>query len=284
MKKTIFIVTGLCFTLAGFLSCKKVGVQEVIPESRQEIATLTFAGDYYIENSPASEYKIPVGTTTISNVPRTINFTYTSSTGAEQGVQYTAPASLTIPAGQARDTLRIKGIFAGYPSGRKDNLKVKLSGGDLSNFPGKDSFVLTLQKFCTVVLANIGGVYANTIEYTSSGAVSWGPYTTQVSNVVSAGTNKASGTVANIYDDGWNPVTINFDYTNPAAFKVSIPLQPTGRTYSGVDAYVRTSSAASAVNTFSSCENTITISIDIVTSTGAGFSGGASNYRVVLAR
>jgi hypothetical protein len=282
MKKLLLIINTFLVLAVLAVSCKKTGIPEVLPTSTQEIASVTLAGSYYIENSPSSEFKIPVGTTTISDVDRTINFTYTSSTGAANGVQYTAPASVTIPKGKAVDTLRIKGIFTGYPTGRKDNLKIKITGGSLPTFAGKDSFLLTLQGYCSVSLAALGGNYDNTLEYGSGTTPGYGPYTIQILNVTSTGATSATAKIANIYDDSWGQVNINFDWLNPAAFKVTIPLQSIGRTYSGTAAYVRTSTASTAVNTFSSCDNSITISIDIVNSAGGAIAGQPSNYKIIL--
>jgi hypothetical protein len=149
-----------CLSLAVVLllaGCKRNYIQEVTPPSQQKINTATFAGDYFVVNNPATEFKIPVGITAVSNVDRTIQFSYTSSTGAASGAQYTAPASITIPAGKTFDTLRIKGIFAGLAGGRKDVLKIRLSGGDQPNFVGKDSFVLTLQQFCALDMSVFNG-------------------------------------------------------------------------------------------------------------------------------
>jgi hypothetical protein len=278
MRKLLLINTLLLGVLG--LSCKKTGVPDVTPPSHQEIASVTLAGDYYVENTATSEFKIPVGTTTIANEARTINFTYTSTTGAAAGTQYTAPASITIPAGKALDTLRIKGLFAGYPAGRKDALKIKISGGSLPNFPGKDSFVLSLQRYCAVNLTALTGNYPNTTE------PAYGPYTTSASTATSTGATSGTLALGNLFDDGWGAITATLDWASPAAFKVTIPIQSIGKSYGGIPAYVRTSTAASAVNTFSSCDNTITVSIDIVTSTGAVhpdvFGGTVTNYKIIM--
>lgn len=149
-----------CLSLAVFFivaGCKRNYIEDVTPPSQQKINSATLAGDYFVENNPASEFKIPVGITTVSNSDRTIQLSYTSTTGAASGAQYTAPASITIPAGKTVDTLRIKGIFAGLAGGRKDVLKIKLSGGDQPNFVGKDSFVLTLQQFCPLDMSVFNG-------------------------------------------------------------------------------------------------------------------------------
>lgn len=281
MRK-LLLINSLFLIIVISVSCKKTGVPDVTPPSMQEIASPTLAGDYYVENSSSSEFKIPVGTTTISDVDRTINFTYTSTTGAANGTQFTAPASIVIPKGKAVDTLRIKGLFTAYSTGRKDNLKIKITGGSLPTYAGKDSFVLSLQRYCTVVLANLGGNYTKTFEG------SYGPYVTQVTNVATATATTATGKIANLFNDGWSPVNATFDWTSPSGFKVTIPIQPTGVSYGGIPAYVRTSIATGAISTFSSCDNTISIAIDIVTSTGDlhpdVFGDVVSNYKISLAK
>lgn len=256
MRKLLSILTVTLLT-AG-ISCKKTGVPDVFPPTLQQIPVTPLAADYYIEDNPSSVYKIPVGFTTIADVDRTISFTYTSTSGAAAGTQYTAPVSVTIPAGKAVDTLRIRGLFSGYPAGRKDDLKVKLTG-TVPNFAGKDSFMLTLQRYCAVVLTSLGGDYDNTFEG------SYGPYTSSVINLTAISATTATGTITNIYDSNISATAL-FDWTDPAAFSVKIEPQQTQYTSGGLPIFVRTN--PDAVSTFSSCENTITLRLMLYTSAG----------------
>lgn len=254
-----------------FTSCKKnnfaVDVDPLaVPTAAQFLPADGVARvSYYVTSTPTAAYKIPVGLTDVATVDRTIQFTYSSAT-AVAGVQYTAPATLTIKAGQSIDTLAFQGIFAGYPANRRDTVKVKFTG--LKGVDRKDSFELILQRYCAPNLVTLAGNYANTNEYTSSGAFSYGPYTTVVKNLVQTSSTTATAQIENIYDWGWNDINCTLNWANPAAFSVSIPLQVTGG--GTPTSSVRTSTATGAVSTFSACDNTLTFDIDLVTTaTGA---------------
>lgn len=291
MKKySLLIALITVSTLVGIVSCKKknlvVDKDPVVPPSAVRFtyydASAPLLKTFYVgAAAPANTFKIPVGTTDVSSKDRTIQFCYTSPT-AVAGTQYTAPASLVIPAGKAVDSLTITGNFANIPTGASYVLTVKICGGDVAAFgSGRDSLVLTLRRYCPVVLANLAGLYNNTNEYTSAGAFSYGPYTTAVTNLTSTGATTATGKLVNLYDDGWNDITANFDWTNPANFTISIPSQSTGKSYGGgVVTNVRTSTSASAVSTFSSCDRSLSFGIDLVnSSTGALLS---TNYKFVM--
>jgi len=255
MKKILLIIMVFSIVLFGASSCKKVGVPDVAPTSVFEIASANLEGMYFIENTPSTEYKILVGSTTISNVDRKINFTYTSTTGAANGVQYTAPASLIIPAGKALDTLRLKGIFAGYPPGRKDKLEIQITGGDLPSFAGKDSFVLTLQSVCAVVLADFYGDYNNVLDNVGT-TNEWGPYTATIvdGSAVSTGTTSGTIRIINLWDYYPPPptlpaTTLKLDWADPANFKVTIPDQ---KYITSLDLWIK----GTETGTFSSCDQT----------------------------
>ncbi len=279
----------LLLILVVFAGCSRNEILNVTPPTLAEFAFSSNATTamYYIE--PDSEFKIPVGLTNIATENVTLNFSYTSS--AAQGGQFTAPASLTIAAGKAVDTLRIKGLFTGYPTTtRSDELKIKITSANVDVNMLRDSFVVTMRKFCPVSVNALLGEYKNANEYLSDGTFSWGPYTAAVTLVSNPGTGDTAWVkLVNLYDDGWNDLNAKLDWTNKAALKVTVPLQPTGRSYNSAGApavaqgtYVRssTSTAASNVNTFSSCNNTITVSLDLVN--GSNVYG--SNYQFRLAK
>ena len=271
-------VTLLAFVVF-FTSCKKnnfsVDVDPLQTPSRAQFVPSNGINRVnYFVLSTGAPYKIPVGMTDVSTVDRTINFTYSSRT-AVAGQQFNGPASLTIKAGQAVDTLNFAGLFAGFPTGRRDTVKVKFSG--IGGVVLKDSFELIMTKYCDVVLPNLSGNYPNTREFTSAGALSWGPYLTKVKNLTATGPTSASFSIENMYDFGWNDINATMSWASPTAFTVTIPLQVTGGGES-----IRTSTAAGAVSTFSSCDNTFTLDCDLVNSTtGAVLS---SRYRFVLAK
>jgi len=258
--KGLFVI-GI--TALSIVSCKKNNLvvdrgSTLTPPSTAKFNVSDTNGTYYIKSSNEA-YTIPVGLTTVSDKDRTVNFTYTSSTGATAGVQYNAPASLIIPAGEALQSLVIQGLYSGYPSSsRVDKLQVSITGGDATPNDYKKTVLLTLRKYCDVVLANLSGTYANTYENGS-----YGPYPTTLTNIVSTGATTATATLSNIYDSGIS-ATIKLDWTDAANFKVSVAPQATQYTYGGNTLYVR--SNATGTKTFSSCENTFNIAMQLYTS------------------
>jgi hypothetical protein len=261
-------------------ACKKnnlvIDKDPLIVPAYAELVLPTFTNkSYFITSDPATEYKIPIGITNVTNSDRTIQLTYTSAT-AVQGTHFTAPATITIPAGKALDTLRIKGIFANYPTGRKDIVKVKITGGSAPAFFGKDSVNVILQKYCNVIEADLAGDYNNSFEGT------YGPYTTTVYDLVSTGATSATAKIDNIYDIGIVGTVIKFDWADPAAFKVIIDAQPTGFTQGGKTLFIRSNPAGTS--TFSSCDNTISLKIDLYTTTAGVNTYEVQNYTVSIAK
>ncbi len=293
MKKYSFLIAllAVCCSM-GILSCKKnnlsVDVDPLEVPAKSRFAyydqTAPITRTFYVgATAPDNVFNVPVGVTSVSNVDRTVQLTY-SSTTAVAGTHYTAPASVVIPAGQALVNLPITGNFANIPAGTSHVLKIKISGGDIPSMGGgKDSVMLTLRRYCAPSLTALAGAYTDTREYTAAGAFSYGPYTTQLTNLVmvAGSTTQATGKIVNLYDDGWNDINVTLDCADPANFKVTIPLQNTGKSYAGgVPTHVRTSTAAAAVNTFSACERSLSFGIDLVnSSTGAVLT---SNYKFVM--
>ena len=275
IKNTLLVIvaTGL---MLGISSCKKGDhLDKIVTPPEFAKFGSNSVGAYFITNTTSSTFKIPLGFTTRSAAERTINFTYVSSTGAAQGVQYNAPASIVIPAGGAGDTLAINGIFAGYPTGRKDTLRVKITGVDTAF---NNTYTLVMQKYCNVVLNDLVGDYTKTREYTSGGALNYGPYATAMTNPQALTTTTATVTFVNLYDDGWNDINATLNWTTPGGFTVSIAKQNTGKLDGGFPVYVRTT--IGKTNTFSSCDQTFSLSIellggaagnDLLTPPGAGY-------------
>lgn len=257
LSKILLLALGV--VLINILSCKKNNLAidtDLTPPPFAKFNASSSTGTYYIKDGGTS-FKIPVGVTTKSSQDRTINFSYTSNS-ATAGAQYNAPASIVIPAGEVLDSLSIDGIFAGYPSSsRIDTLVIKIEGGDVPANDYNKQYTLILRKYCEVILPSLEGVYELN-EYSSSGSFSYGPYGGAVVNLVSTGPTTASGEFVNLYDYGWDNITFTMDWSDPANFKISIPLQATN---GGGEAFVR--STAGKPNTFSSCDETFTISLDL---------------------
>lgn len=268
-----------------FASCKKnniaVDKDPIISPSYAEVAFADLTPKLYSIGQSGNTFSIPIGVTSTSSVDRTVQISYTSTTGASNGTHFNAPTTLTLKSGQAVSSLTLSGIYSQYSTGRIDSVKVKLTGGDVNLFKGKDSIIVVLQQYCDVVLPDLAGDYANTNEYNSAGAFSYGPYTASLTNVVSTGATTATASLVNLYDDGWNDITCTLDWTNPASFKLTIPLQPTGKAYGSATATsVRTSSAKAS--TFSSCNQEFQIYIDLVDATTGVAS--TSGYKFYLKR
>jgi hypothetical protein len=254
MKKLIY--TGLAGMLAVFAitGCEKNNLaidQEPlhttpfakfnVRNTADSVATLYVA-------STGEKLKIPIGITAVSDQDRTIQLCYTSSTGAQAGVQFTpGPASITIPAGKTFDTLELGGIYSGYPLyTRVDTVRVTICGGDLPVQDLRKTYVVVLKKFCDVDLTAYSGLYNNVMDGT------YGPYSmTFTGGTVSGRT--ATATVTNLWDSGWpTTTTINLDWSNPAAVKVTIPDQVF---YGPANWWI----VGLSGGTFSSCEQIFTL-------------------------
>ncbi|MFT3846627.1 MAG: hypothetical protein QM725_16325 [Lacibacter sp.] len=279
MKKLLIYLTVATGVLFNLTSCSKNNMvvdKEVVPPSFAKFNTSTLIGTYYIR-STNTPYKLPIGVTTVSDKDRVITLSYASPTGAAAGTHYNAPATITIPAGKTIDTLAVTGLYSGYPvSSRIDSLKITVGGGDVPKNDYNNTYTILMRKYCDVVLSSLMGAYNNTKEYSSSGAFSYGPYPTAVTGLTATGATTATGYISNIYDWGWNDIQVNLDWTDPANFKVTIPLQLTG---GGGATYVR--SSAGKTNTFSSCDQTFSLSIDLLDASQVVTSSG---YQIRLAR
>lgn len=262
LKRKIFtVLLSAGFIVAILNSCKKgEHIEEIVatPEGARFNAP-TLNGSYFINSTAAGmTYKIPVSISTVSNVDRTLQITYTSPTGAAQGTQYNGSNSITIKAGKVLDTLSINGLMSGYATaGRRDTLFVRIASPD--TIFQKGTFRVVMQKYCDVTLAGIGGNYTRTYEGT------YGPYTSAVTNLTSTGATTATATITNIYDSNIS-ATATFNWTNPVAFSVTIAAQQTQYTSGGLPLFVR--SNPSVPSTFSSCDNTITLNLQLYTSAG----------------
>jgi len=273
-----------------FLSCKKNNLvidQEVTPPTFVKFNNI-LPGDtiytYYITDNSAPVV-LPIGVTTVSNQDRVIPVTYTSS-GAVQGQQFDGPNSVTIKAGEATTTLAIQGLVSGYPVSTKiDTLVITVGGSDVPSSAYRSKYKLILRKYCEVTIDDFIGIYDNTRE--DWGGSKYGPYTTAVSSITPISDTKATIVVENIYDFGWGPITFELDWADPANFTVTPVAQSSGianagtidSDYAGYEVQVRPFSGQPG--TFSSCENTITLRMQLGV---AGLGWFSDLYEVVLAR
>lgn len=268
------------FTLAAavIVGCKKE-VEVLTPPSIAHFNNQS-SGTYIIA-TPTTTYNVPVGLTTVSDKDRTVNVTVTSSTGAVQGTHYTlGNTSVIIPAGKAVGSIEVKGAYNQYLSGRKDTLTFTLSGTDLSAAEYNQQFKLLVRGACfegDVNLNDLLGDYKR--SYEDFGGSTYGPYTTTITAVTQDPTTKTGTiTVANIWDNGWKPVTFKLDWNDPANRKVTVFPSPQSGigdagtispTYSGQDISVKNHSNGQ-IGTFSICSQTITLKMQLGV-TGLGY-------------
>ncbi|MFZ4672178.1 MAG: hypothetical protein ACOYLT_09215 [Flavobacterium sp.] len=281
MKKNKLYFSALGFTLlVMIMACNKNNPYDTVTPPAQAHFMNATIGTYFVKNDPNSTFKIPVGVTVKSGSSRTINYTVTSPTGAASGTQYTLPAStVTIQAGNVVDSLTVKGLFAGFPGVRVDTLTFKITGGDLAASDYNSTYKLVMRKYCDVISTNLVGSYASSRDYDRAltGAVSGAKYSSSVSNWTPLTATSASVTIKNLAatsDIGFGPfaanepialngVTAILDWTNPANFTVTIASQPFMLTTFGYGP-----STISGTGSFSSCDQTITVSTIVRVSAG----------------
>lgn len=274
---------ALLLVVIGFANCKKEGIR--VPEEVLAHFQNQSVGNYFIQNDPASVFEVPVGALTVSDKPRTVSYTVTSPTGAVAGTHYAIAntGTVVIPAGKSIASIPVKGIFAAYPTGRRDTLRFTLTGGEITAAEYNKTYDLVMQKYCPVNVNTFAGTYANTQEL--FGTQAYGPYTTTISSVTPNGATKARIVVQNIFDSGWGPIEFDLDWTDPANFKAVVVAKSSGignagtlgAQYAGQQVAVRP--FAGNDGTFSSCDGTITLRMQLGVA-GLGWFG--SLYTVTL--
>jgi hypothetical protein len=268
----------MVFAFIVMVACdKKKGI--VTPPAYSEFATTIPTGNlYFIKNDPNSQIKIPIGITTVSNVDRKIEIK-DSSRIAVNGTQYTlSSTTITIPAGKTVDSLVLKGIYAGYPPGRKDTLYLKIVGGDVPANAYNATYSVIMQGYCDVIESELVGDYTKTIDTYGTGQSKFGPYTASISDWTSTGPTSATVKIHNLgatsdYGFGDDPnstigflpadpaalgLTAQLNWSNAAKFTITIPKQ----TYV-LDSYGNGPSTVSATGTWSSCGQSFTITFQV---------------------
>jgi hypothetical protein len=266
MKNKLFIFILASFTIVFMIqSCKKRNfwsdkepVEIGIQKSQIAFGDQIFFRNYSvnIKNDP---YKIPFGFTNISNEDRVIRIEY-SSRSALNGTHYNAPDSIIIPAGKSVDSLTFTGNFNLYPVGRVDTVKLKIKSPE--PLLRMDTLMLTLQRYCDVVLSSLGGNYRNTFERNNGSSSLFGPYTTQIQDLKLLTPTTAEGIIVNLFNEDWNDIKFIMNWTDPNNFRITIPLQPTG-SISPIK-WVRGALDKKAPNSFSSCLQRFSISLDLL--------------------
>lgn len=277
-----FAATALFIT-----GCDKTKEYDLIVPPTQAHFLNATAGTYYISNDPNSTFKIPVGITKASDKPTVINISVTSPTSAVVGTQYTLPAtSVTIPAGKVVDSLAIKGIFAGYASGRIDTLVLTIQAGDAPASDYNKVYRLVMRKYCAVLSADLSGNFTTTRDYYNVTQVSAATYTANVSNWTATSATTATVLIKNLgatSDVGFGPflptdaastgLTATIDWTNPANFTVTLASQPYVASL-----FTYGASTISGSGSFSSCDQTFSLNYVVRVSAGT-FNGQSTILR-----
>ena len=262
-KKQLLLI--LFVASLGLSSCKKnnyfVDVEQ--PKALEEFAQFAPADRrlfrFYpidVNNTP---FKIPVGFTNFSDQDREILFDF-SSNKAIRDKDFKSASSLIIPAGKIIDSLSFAGFYNSYPIGRRDTVKIKITGS--RTLDRRDSFEIVLERYCDVILSELKGEFANTIEFRSNGTRAFGPYSTFVENLTRINETSAEGVFVNLFDEGWNDIKFIMDWSDPSNFSITVPRQATGKKGANDVQFVRT--ASGRPNTFSSCRKTYTVSLDLL--------------------
>ncbi len=255
---SLLFAGGLLFSFTILMySCKKDTV--VTPD--QTVALFGAGGTtstYLVPADPNSVFKIGLGVTKASNVDRTITFSISSPSGAVEGTQYTVSSkSVVIPAGKVVDSISLKGIFDGYPTGRRDTLIFKITGGDIPALVGSDVYNLVLQKFCPLDMS----IFSGDFEVLQDDWVDYFP-----GDIVAL---SVTGNVVSFdYPTPFNhlPLLINVD---PATFATSVAPTAFGAYSSGGRIYSAKSVAGA---------NSVVIPCDQIIKVELNFFSGASNY------
>lgn len=253
-SKSLYLIAFFTAAMLALAGCDKDDDVVVPPQ----LATFTGLNSavYFVLDDPNSVYQVPVGVSTVSDKDRTINFTVSSPTGAQEGQQYTlGSTSVTIPAGEAVGYIDVRGIFAGFPQGRVDTLRFTLSSGEVAPSDYNNTFDLVMQAFCEVDLSAFSGEYTAQ-DYDDQGNPDGTPYTV----LLEPGT--ASGNTGYVMLTGlWGvplPFRVDMNWENPANITTTVPDQD----WFVHSQYGQVRIQAAGNGTFSSCDNSMRINYE----------------------
>ena len=259
-------------------SCKKSTMEPTpsVPSAYAKFILNDSALSSYIISSTADSFKIPIEVSTIANVDRVIQFSY-SSYSAIAGQHYQAPSTLIIPAGKTKDSLVIKGLFSGFNCMEVDTLRINIvSSNDFYPDATNSTYHIILKKS---PLDELLGVYTNTTDIFPTDTLLTDPYITSISMVNNISPTSGSVFISDIYNL-WPPLNFILDWTNPLHKTITVVPQD-GLPYgNGETCDVRPFSSGN-LGEFSICENLLTLKMQIRINNGAWLD---NPYIVYLAR
>lgn len=294
MNKYLSYVLFGAVALIALASCKKnnlvVGKTLDVP-SFVKIGTWLTAdtsGTYAVK--PTNEpFKIPIGVTNVSNKDRTVTFTYSSATAVE-GVDFTAPASIVLKAGQSLDSLPITGKYSSFGGSvtKSHVVKVTISGGDIAVNSNKFNYNLTMKMYFAPDPATFSGTYI--CQDYESGVPDGGPYLVQVNPSTASGPVTSVNIIGLFGVDNppvkvtmtWNTLTSGTTLITPMTnwFEYSPAYEKVAIEYSTVDA-----AGVADKGTFTSTPNKFSARYKptlVLKSTGAKYTFG--NYTSVFTK
>lgn len=280
--KTLFLGTIIALVV---VACKRQYSDVSIPSDKDANVvsflpkTGSLTNSYYVKSTNAP-FVIPIGMTNTSSKDRVINFTVTSRT-AVAGQQYTAPAAVTMKAGQTLDSLSFQALFSGYTTGRVDTLVIRTNSYPVVS--GQDSVRLIVRPYCDVIGTALIGDYANTSDFQDPYGNSASNYTATIVSwtPISGSSTTATIVIKNIgvspdIGFGGNPtgvssdpmlagITATADWTDPSNFKITIPQQ----TYAANEYGYGVAKITGTGGSFSSCDQTFKLTYTITVSAGS---------------
>lgn len=263
--KKLSAIFGFAILLGvGLFSCSKDDNKILQPGQVVFFVPTPTVGNYRITNNEV--FKIPVGLTSplSSGKTMTVNISSSSTTGAVEGSEYTYNKTVSFSADKIVDTIYVQANLAKYTAGEKDTISFTFSDPSVASPNLNSSFTVNISGPCfegDIAFADLLGDYPETYENGS-----YGPYTSSITDLVSGGSpNTSKATINNIYDNGIS-AQATFDYSTVGAFTVTVDPQATGFGIGGLPLFVRTTPGTTS--TFSYCNKTFTIYLDLYTSNG----------------
>jgi len=245
-------------------ACRRdVGSNTITTEPTVHFTNAT-SGNFFIQNSPNSTFKIPIGITTPRSQDTKVTINVTSPTGATAGTHYNlSSTTFVIPAGKAVDSLTVQGLFSGYVGERRDTLVFNIIGGDANVADYNNTYRLVMQKYCNVALSAFTGTYTAQDYNATTNQPDGNPYTVTLTPGTTTG-NSGTVQVSGLWGVP-NQFTATLNWANPAGFSTNIADQ----NWFMHATYGQVRIKADGNGTFSSCDNRLTIRYEAYVSAGS---------------